>query len=308
MNLIGTHARTMAELDRVTSIEGIDMVELKPDIMRIKCGAELYTFNGNNFAINPNVAREISDLCSSRGCSVQVHMPFERMRDASQESGLCQAETAHYPLILAGYRMMGELLRDYGIGTVLTTHPPAFMFDRKKICTEEEAIAVGRELYLKLGKLIDKEGYGFKVGVENMVCPKNKGSASVGYYPEQISGLIKGTGLGITIDTGHRMLNHKMSIAELVSIGSIVNTHFHTNDGKPTDEGYSDDQHVLAYSHNLAHYKRHIRGFAERGNPIVLEIECLDAIRDKELSEYVSRLREEILEEEQAMRTPILGW
>lgn len=284
---IGFHARSIRELERVVNIEGINLVELKPGLI-------IYSFDGNKFTVKKDAAKHVKELCGDR-ISVQIHLPYEKKDYPKTDEGLCQAIRSHHSLILARYDVVGQLLEQYGFGTVLTTHPPAFRIGKKEICSEEEALAAGVELYRNIDCLIKGKGYTFKVGVENMVAPKEVGTSSVGYKPEHIDMLIGNTScIGITVDSGHRRLSDEMSIAKLFSYGRVVNFHFHSNSGKRSEKDYNDDEHVLATKENLPHYDRYLKSFRRFDLPVVLEIDKLEGLSDKELGAYVLNLRKEI--------------
>lgn len=292
-NRIGFHARNMDEFYRVIGIEGADLVELKPDKFAERDGVFLYHYDGG-FKINYSVINEISTQCLKNGVLAQIHIPFEDDYDINTEKGLCQAERAHHDMLLSRYKMFGELHDDYGIGAVLTTHPPAFKVNGKE-WSEEEAFMAGIELYQKVDKLIKDNDYGFKLGIENIVLPKDKGTCLIGYKPEHIDRLIGyASEIGITVDAGYRKLNDEMSIAKLMSYADVVNVHFHTNSGKIHKTDFKDDKHMFATRDNLPFFNRYLKAFRRRKMPIVLEINKLDKYTDNELSEYVMNLRREI--------------
>jgi hypothetical protein len=295
MQRVGFHVRGMEEFERVISLEGVNLIELKPEKFKKRDGIDLYTFDGERFTINETVVPFLQRKCEEKGVIAQIHLPFEKKHDPTVEHGLCQGDIKHHDLLLARYDMFGEMLDKYGIGTVLTTHPPANGFRGKILWSVEELLEVGRELYAKLDKLILEKGYKFKVGLENMVAPKKTGTACIGYLPEHIDKLLGNTSeIGITIDSGHRRLNDDMSIAKLISYGKIVNCHFHSNSAERSEEGYDDDEHVFATKGNFPHYPRYIKGFKRRKYPVILEIGNMAELSDEELVRYVRKLRKRI--------------
>lgn len=294
-NRIGFHARNWAELERVVNIEGVSLVELKPDKLRERDNIEMYFYDGKSFVINEPVVKEIKAMCDEKGLSVQIHLPYAKRHDDSEEQGLCQAEISHHPMILARYAMFGRLLDKYGIGSVLTTHPPAFGFDSGQLWSEEEALEAGIDLYAKVDRQMKEKGYRFKLGIENMVMPKKSGIGNIGYNPRHIDKLIGSTSeIGITVDSGHRRLNDEMSVAKLFSYGHVVNVHFHSNAGIPSEVDYNDDEHIFATPRNLPYYNRYIKSFRRFRMSIVLEIDKLDQFSDEGLGRYVMNLRREI--------------
>lgn len=294
MNKIGFHARNIEELERVINIEGANLVELKPDKFR-KNNQNIYFFNGNDFVIDNVIASEIKRLCDKKNITVQIHLPYEKKKNSTKETGLYQADRNHHDLLLKRYEMIGELYSLYGIGAVITTHPPAFGFNNKQFCSEDEALQAGREFYAKLDMLIKEKNYQFKVGIENLVAPKESGTMNIGYTPRQIDKLIGRTSeIGITVDSGHRLLNDKMSVGKLFSKGMIVNVHFHANPGIRSEKDYDDDEHTFANPKNLKHYFAYIKSFRRFKTPVILEIDKLEEFSDKYLRNYVMNLRREI--------------
>ncbi|MEA3514429.1 MAG: hypothetical protein U9R34_03060 [Nanoarchaeota archaeon] len=294
-NRIGFHARNWAELERVVNIEGVSLVELKPDKLKERDNIQMYFYDGKSFVINEPIVKEIKAMCDEKGIHAQIHLPFEKKYDDSEERGLCQAEISHHPMILARYEMFGRLLDDYGIGYVLTTHPPSFGFGKKQLWSEQQSLEAGIELYAKVDMLIKEKGYRFKLGIENMMLPKKSGPINIGYKPEHIDMLIGNTSeIGITVDSGHRRLNDEMSVSKLFSYGHVVNVHFHSNAGIFSAIDYKDDEHILATRENLPYYNRYLKTFRRFRMPIVLEIGKLDKSSDEELGRYVMNLRKEI--------------
>lgn len=293
-NKIGFHVKSMSDLERLTNIKGVDLVELKPDHLR-RNNEELYYFDGHDFSLNERRLDKISKLCSKRGIEVQIHMPYEEKVDPLVEAGLCQTERTHHHKLLKRYEMYGEMLIQFGIGTVLTTHPPLIKVDGEQIWSEDEALETGKEFYAEVDRLIKKNNYNFKVGIENVVAPKDIGTSYLGYNPKQIDWLIGNTSeIGITVDTGHRLLNDEMSINKLIGYGEVVNCHFHANSGQVSQKDFEDDEHVFATSENLPHYGRYMKGLRRRGWPIILEISKLDKLSDDILSDYVTDLRKRL--------------
>ena len=292
---IGFHARSWDELVRITSLESVNLVELKPDQLARRSNVHLYNFDGSSFHINDAAAEAIRHITVDRGMAVQIHIPLERFMNPKRDEGLCQAVPAHHDLILSRYEMLGRLLERYSLGTVLTTHGPAFEFNSEPICSPEQAIEYGAMLFAHLDQMISSKGFGFKVGIENVVEPKSTGSSAVGYEAKHIDQLIGNSrNIGITVDSGHRKLSKTMSIRLLASYGDIVNLHLHSNSGIPNDKYYNDDEHILATPENLPHFNRYIKTIRRQSIPVILEIENLKIHSDDELNLYVAGLRSKI--------------
>jgi sugar phosphate isomerase/epimerase len=289
-NKIGFHARNIEELMLGISIPLVDLVELKPDHLKKRSNIELYTFDGNKFSVNHTTATDIKRILEKKGIEAQIHVPYEESHNPEIETGLCHSDISHHEKLLSRIEALGILYDKYKIGTVLTMHPPAFRLNGIE-WTEKEAMKAGIEFYEKLDKLIKRKGYGFKIGIENLVAPKIEGASCLGYRPKQIDILIGNTAnIGITMDTGHRRLNNEMSISRLISYGEIVNVHFHSNSGDVHEHDYKDDEHILATPENLPHYHRFIKRFRRSSLPIVLEVKT-NLYTPQKLTNYVRALR-----------------
>ncbi len=287
---IGFHARNMEELERVITIDSVNLVELKPKYFN-NSKFPLYFFDGKKFTSNKDVFSSIKQMCDDKNVQVQIHVVYETKIDPLVEEGLCQAKRSHHELLLQKYEMFGEIYKEFGIGNVLTVHPPLITeyFD------EEETIAVGSEFYFKLDKLLKEKKYGLKIGIENMIAPKTEIANNVGYKPWHIDKLIgKTSEIGITIDSGHRRLNDLMSMSELFRYAPIVNAHFHSNKGIINKDNFKDDEHIFATPDNLENYYVYIKSFKRFKIPVILEIYALDNYHDNELKDYIQNLKREI--------------
>jgi hypothetical protein len=293
---VGFHARNFSELERVVQVPGVNLVEVKPDGFN-RAGEPLYSYADGGFEADFVAMNRVTTI--AKGKQINVHLPFEEAVDSSIETGLCYALPEHHEALLSRFAMFGNMHLTFGIGEVLTMHPPVFMLDGAEICDLDAAILNCREFLVKLDAMIKDKDYKFQVGVENVVNPKTAGSSNAGFRTKHLDTLIGRTSrIGITIDTGHRLLTDEMSIAKLVSYGNIVNCHFHANPGVPIDDSYKDDAHLFAVPEDvgderyiaLPHFWRHMSGLRRRHTPIVLEVK-LDKYSDQELATYVSNLR-----------------
>ncbi len=86
-NRIGFHARNWAELERVVNIEGVSLVELKPEKLRQRDNIEMYFYDGKSFVINEPIVKEIKTICDEKSICAQIHLPFEKKNDSSEERG-----------------------------------------------------------------------------------------------------------------------------------------------------------------------------------------------------------------------------
>jgi len=317
---VGFHASGEEEFSRVARIKGVNLIELKPGKFA-KEGNPLYIYDGNTFEINHRVVEELERFAKTRDIALQIHLPYERSHNPKKESGLCASDRAHHDRLLQRFDMIGQMHERYGVGNVVTIHPPAYMFDGTEKWTKEEALDAGREFYSRVDALMKEKGYSFRIGLENMVLPKNgegaRGTSSLGYVPWHIDDIIGDTSkIGITIDSGHRRLNDEMSIAKLVSYGEVVNLHLHSNEGEDNPTDYSGDQHMIAIPgfdtekelaqdlyrgfrfddrfKVLPHFDNFVsRVIRRRKVPVVLEVKIRE-YNDEELVRYVSALRQDI--------------
>lgn len=295
MHKIGFHARSMKELEFVLSLPEVNLVELKPEKFVKKDGLYFWAFDGERFIPNMDLIRDVVRMCNEKKVGIQLHLPQEKTPDSSLEQGLCYADLKHHDLLLARYDMLGRIYNETSFGSCLTTHAPTFIFNGEEKWSCEEAIQRGREFYKKLGELKRRNKYGFKIGLENTVHPKEKGFCCVGFESWHLDKLLGNSqGIGITVDSGHRNLNLDISVRTLFSYGSVVNCHFHSNPGEISNKNYDDDEHLFATKENLPHYERYIKSFRRFGIPIVLEIGDLMKHPKEFLSSYVNNLRNEI--------------
>lgn len=286
---VGFHVKSMAELKRLVDL-GINLVELKPDKMA-RAGDVLYSFDGKKFEINEPIAQEIGDLCKEHDVQVQVHLPYEKKNDPSEEQGLCYAVREHHELLMDRFRTVAELHEAYKIGEVIVIHPPQLVASGEEICNYHDGIELGRTFLHYLDMEMRNPDWDFKVGVENMISPK-KDSMNLGYSVSQMKYLLGNTkNIGINVDSGHRLLSDEMSVAELFGIAPIVSLHFHTNPGIFHEEGYNDDAHQFATAKSLDHFNAYIRSARRFRTPVICEISSLSNIPDKQIQNYVGRLQ-----------------
>ncbi|MBW2992091.1 hypothetical protein KY345_02625 [Candidatus Woesearchaeota archaeon] len=294
---IGFHIKSMDELMRIGSIEGVNLVELKPGKMK-KRGDILYTFDGTKFSIDEELAKEISDFCRTRDIQMQVHLPYETKADSSLEEGLCYGIKAHHPKLLDRFKMMADLYNKYGIGKVLVFHPPQLVVKGQRICSYHDGIEHGREFLYMLDeeRKSNKWHENIAVGLENMIPPKEE-SAALGYTPDQLRDLLGWTEtIGYTVDSGHRRLSDEMSVAKMFARAPVVALHFHSNPGvfhkKGEHKGHDgDDAHEFARRKNLEHFNSYIRGIRRFKLPVTCEIANLNEIPDNVIKDYVAELR-----------------
>lgn len=294
MNLerrIGFHVKSLDEVRRIANLKGANLMEIKPSFFKDRDCPELYTYENGIFKINHDTAKEIKDVAEENNMQVNLHLPYARKVDINEEDGLCQALKEHQSRILQRYEMLSDLYNNYKIGEIVTVHPPTYMKDGKLVAEMRDAKEHGRELYFALDELIREKGFKYKIGIENMPDPK-RDSADLGYEVKHLKHLLGETeNIGLTVDTGHRLLADKMSIAKLFALAPVVNMHFHSNPGIFSHENYDDDEHKLATVDNLKNFDRYLTSIRRNKIPVVCEVSHLERIDNKELEDYVEDLR-----------------
>jgi hypothetical protein len=187
--------------------------------------------------------------------------------------------------------MIADLYNEFGIGTVVVMHPPQLITKEDYVCSYHDGIEYGREFLYALDVERKKNNWGFKVGLENMVPPKER-SVTLGYTPKQLKALLGNTEtIGLTVDSGHRLLAKDMSVAKMFSIAPVVSLHFHTNPGVFHQKGYEDDAHQFAEPHNLDKFTSYIRSIRRNQIPVTCEIDNLESISSERIGSYVRELR-----------------
>lgn len=297
MNLtrkVGFHIKSMNELERIASIPNVNLVELKPDKME-KNGASPYIYKNRQFSINESVAKEIQDICQENNVSVQIHLPYESQVDLEKENGLCYGIKEHHSILLDRFEMINELYKNFGIGEVVVLHPPQIRARNERICSKFDGLEHGREFLYLLDKNRIEKDWNYKVGLENMVPPK-KDAITLGYTVGQLKLLIGNSQtIGLTVDSGHRLLNDQFSVSEMFSLGvPIVSMHFHRNPGVFSETGFSDDAHQFANSKNLKHFNAYIRSIRRNKIPLICEVRNLSDYSSQHLEDYVGYLRFEL--------------
>ena len=287
---IGFHIKSMEELDRIGNIEGVNLVELKPQGMA-RNGDRLYSFDGTNFKINKELAKQVRDFCGEKNIQVQLHLPYENSTDPSEERGLCYGIKEHHSLLLDRFKMVAELYGKYRIGKVTVMHPPQLISRGIKLCSYHNGLEHGREFLYALDRERKSGGWQFDIGLENMAGPKED-SHALGYDISQLKHLLGVTEtIGLTVDSGHRLLSEDMSVSRMFSLANVVSLHFHTNHGVLHSEGHKDDEHDFANYRTLEHFNSYVRGIRRRNLPVTCEIRNLADIPSKNIQDYVAHLR-----------------
>ncbi len=285
---IGFHVKNIADLEKAGRIPGVNLVEIKPDKFR-KAGTELYSFDGRRFRINHDLAKRVMDFCAERDMQMQLHLPYERKNDPKVEEGLCYGVREHHTKLIDRFKLVNDLNRRYSIGRIVVMHPPQLVSNGKTLCTYNCGLEYGREFLFRLDELRKSEEFDFKVGVENMIAPK-KGNIALGYNPSQLKHLLGNTEtIGLTVDSGHRLLSDEMSVSEMFGIAPVVSLHFHSNPGVFASEGYKDDAHDFADYRNLEHFNNYLRSIRRNNLPVTCEVSIED-VSDNKLKDYINYL------------------
>ncbi len=290
--LIGFSVKNLAELERVVFLGVVNMVELKVEKFA-SSAMPLYVFGGRRFHINSPALHNVRSV--TKGIPVQLHLPIETKTDIASEIGLNAGILEHHDILLERFRTLEEIFVSFGIGSVLTMHPPLIASKGKAILEESEALANARLFFNRLDELRIQWSHQTLIGIENQSDVKRAGG-NLGYLPAHFKAMLRDTRtIGLTVDTGHRRLTKAFTVREFLAVGmEIVNFHFHGNAGEFNPENWDDDQHLLPAEDNVKGYKNYLRYFRRHRTPIVLEISHLERYTDAELSEFVRKLKKEL--------------
>ena len=291
---IGFSVKSMEELVRVVAL-GVNLVEIKLEKFA-DSGTPLYFYcEQRYFRMNRKVLRKIVEICGPRGVAVQFHLPIENAIDLRSEKGINIGVLEHHDVAIARFRMFERIYAQYGIGSVITMHPPVVSVKGEEILDEKTALENAKTFFLRLDKLRMKEDHQTLIGVENQ--PDKKVLAdNLGYLTGHFKKMIRSTRtIGITIDSGHRRLARGFKISEFISISiDVVNFHFHGNAGKFIKENYDDDEHQLPTEENVTGYKNYLHYFRRHRTPVILEIANLARYTDAVLRAFVRDLMEKL--------------
>lgn len=289
---VGFAAHSIYDFERTLRL-GASMVELKLEKLANR-GEKLYFLDDGEFIPNEKNIRKVVALAKKSSAQVQLHLPVERCVDLGKETGINVAFLEHHDIAIKRFVFHEWLYRTYGIGRIVTVHPPAILYNGKRFISEEEAIANTKIFFDRLDQIRLKDGHRTLIGVENMTSVKHK-SGNIGYKVRHFGGMLRDTvTIGLTIDTGHRLLtgygddDKVFHIKELFGTGiRPVNFHFHGNEGKFNFIDWGDDQHEFPTNDNVKGYKNFIRYFRRNRTPVVLEISNLHKRTDQEIIEFL---------------------
>lgn len=297
---IGFSVRSMEELSRIAWIkekwcDDINLVEIKVDRFA-KNNTPLYKYDRKKgFTTNNKNLELIAKKLKKSDISASLHLPFENIIDINSETGLSIGVVEHHDIYLRKLEMLEFIFRTYGIGRVLTLHPPQLSSNGKKLLDEKIALENAKIFFNKLDAIRIARRARTIIGVENQSDPKRDGS-TIGYLPSHFKTMLRDTRtIGLTIDAGHRRLTKNFSVREFLSLGiPIVDVHFHGNSGNFDPETYDDDEHLPPTPENIKGYDNYLRFFRRHRVPITLEISHLEKYGPDKFTMIVERLVKEI--------------
>lgn len=296
--LIGFSVKSMNELIRVIEL-GINMVEIKLGNFA-SAGTPLYYYADEKFSVNTEVLQSISSLVCSRNIAVQFHLPLENKVSLKTEKGINIGLKEHHNAAMQRFMILEMIFREYGIGSVITMHPPMVSSKQKQLISENKALNNAKKFFDSLDLLRIKENHCTLIGLENQAIPK-KLAGNLGYETEHFKIILRDTRtIGITIDVGHRLLAPGFKVSDFMKLGfPVVNCHFHGNPGILNMDNFNDDLHELPRGRskgkdgNVKGYKNYIRYFKRHRHPITLEISRLERYSDNEFADFVANLKKE---------------
>ena len=293
--LLGFSVKTREEFDRVIGL-GINLVEIRVDKF-YTAGTNFYQLKDGKFDWNECAYYHLLGRLNKAGRGntvVNFHLPIEKRICGGHELGLNMSVLEHHDILLQKFIMLEEAFAATGVGEILIVHPPIIPPGG-----EGKALKNAKIFFDRLDVIRLENGHSTKIGLENMTDPKYK-TANLGNKPAHFKAMLKDTRtIGLTVDTGHRMLAKDYSMRGALKLGiPMVNFHFHGNKGVFNPKNWKDDQHLLPTkeSGNLGEkaYKNFLRFFRRHRTPIILEIAHLEKYTDSELSEFVENLKKEL--------------
>lgn len=293
--LIGLSVKNWQEFIRAVVTINVNMVEIKLEKFA-ENGMPLYAYRKGKFYLNHKNLALIAETAKKHAVAVQFHLPIERCVDASKDVGINVGFIAHHKIALARFIMLEKIYRKYGIGSVITVHPPTVSFNDKKLIEVEVALENSRIFFEELDALRLEENHQTLIGIENQTASKVV-AACLCSDAEHFKTMLRNTRtIGVTIDSGHRLLAENFTVTELLGFALAVNNfHFHGNQGEFNAINYDDDEHKLPTPKNVKGYKNYIRYFCRHRTPVVLEIANLEQYSDKTLTKFISDLKCETL-------------
>lgn len=294
---IGFSVKSFFELERVASL-GINLVELKLEKFA-ENGTPLYFYENGEFTENSDVLMRILNIAHANDLQVQFHLPIEREVSLECETGINVAILDHHRIAHKRLSFLNSMFTFYGIGGVITMHPPTVSFGGKSHITETQALENARIFFEEHDKLRLREKHQTLIGIENQTDKKVL-AGMIGYLPRHFKKMLGNTRtFGLTFDSGHRRLTRYFRLGTLLQWSiPIINFHFHGNDGVFSKTDFDDDQHDFVTKENIfggeKAYENFMRYFRRNRPPVVLEICDLKNYTDDQLWWYVALLFQEV--------------
>ncbi len=134
---IGFSVRDMTELQRVVRL-GANMVEIKVEKFA-RAGTPIYEFNGKNeFWCNEGMLGRLTALALDKNFTIQWHLPVEGKIDPTKETGFNMGVAEHCELYIERFLVLESIYQDYGIGNVITLHPPTISIGGEEFLTAKK--------------------------------------------------------------------------------------------------------------------------------------------------------------------------
>lgn len=290
---VGVSVKNWDEMLRAIYL-GANMVEIKLEKFA-ENGKPLYTQRKGHFRKNHKVLGELAAIAEERSVAFQLHLPIERCVNPMKETGINVGVRSHHEVALRRFILLEEINLQYPcIGSIITIHPPTLSFNYNSVLPADEILENTKIFYEMLDEYRLKHDHQTLIGLENQPGAKLLATC-LGDSPKHFKYILKNTRtIGVTIDSGHRLLAENFTVTELLGFAfTVVNFHFHGNDGIFDFETYDDDQHQIPMYDNVKGYKNYLRFLRRHRTPVVLELSNLGQYKDDELKNVIENLKRE---------------
>ncbi len=273
--LLGIHYRGFSDSGYIKqTMLPVNMIEIKPEYF--KGEDTLFSYVSGKFQpVRKNLDRLFLQA-SEAGLQVQWHFPV-MVNDIMLNPG----EGRHGDRIYSLFETIATEIKDHDLLPNITIHPPNMMWNGKPTAegiTAGEALKNSNDIMMAVSNDAKTFGWPIRIGVENQADPK-KDANVLGYKIDHLEAMSAGTNdiVGFTIDSGHRLLASDLYISrDIIPLASslektIVNFHFHENQGIVTDS-YKDDIHALPLGRAIPGYLNFLNRAVQERVPIVFEV------------------------------------
>lgn len=308
---VGANVKSFADVAAVGSMTATNMVELKPD--KFPADEKLITLDPESLLFKevPENMSRLSEALQAGGMTAQVHMPskFDMADGATRRLSI--GSLADHELLLQYFEALEGMRAKYGLAEemVVTVHPPYEILNydfqsivaeyslaevlehgqidpEKKRAIEKRYLRNANAFFVRLGRMIEENGWKIKVGVENQAY-SSRDSWNVGDKTEDFQIMMAGTSdvIQLTFDTGHSLLSRgrggelksKSLIYFAMLAGKhIASYHMHQNEGWTVDPAtgtYRADRHEPSTDERIpGFYRFHLQRCALEGTSATLEI------------------------------------